>query len=78
MYATPVVYPLSFIKGESYRWLIDLNPVTAIMESFRLVLLNKGTIDVHSLIYSISFTVISLALGVVLFNKVEKTFVDTV
>lgn len=78
MYATPVVYPLSYIKGESYKWIIDVNPLTPIMESFRFALLNKGTVDAHSLVYSIGFTLIILLSGIFLFNKVEKTFIDTV
>lgn len=78
MYATPVVYPLSYIKGESYKWIIDVNPLTPIMESFRFALLNKGTVDTHSLVYSIGFTVIILLSGIFLFNRVEKTFIDTV
>ncbi len=78
MYATPVVYPLSFIKGESYKWIIDLNPLTPIMESFRFALLDKGSVDTHSLFLSIGFTVFILLSGIFLFNRVEKTFIDTV
>jgi len=78
MYATPVVYPLSFLKNKSYKWLVDINPLTSIMESFRLALFNTGTVEWMSLGYSIVFTIMSLLFGIVLFNKVEKTFMDTV
>lgn len=78
MYATPVVYPLSFLKDKSYKWLIDINPLTSVMESFRLALFNKGTVELNSVVYSIGFTLGALFIGIVLFNKVEKTFMDTV
>jgi lipopolysaccharide transport system permease protein len=78
MYATPVVYPLSYIKGQSYKWIIDINPLTSIMESFRFVLFNKGTVEIHSVLYSIAFTIVALLIGIVLFNRVDKTFIDTV
>ncbi|MEJ6981969.1 ABC transporter permease [Pedobacter sp. P351] len=78
MYATPVVYPLSYLKGEGYKWIIDINPLTSIMESFRLILLNQGTVSFNSICYSIVFTVIAFVIGLIMFNKVEKTFIDTV
>ncbi|MEO6722026.1 MAG: ABC transporter permease [Ferruginibacter sp.] len=78
MYVTPVVYPLSYVKDRSYKWLIELNPVTPIVEAFRLALFNKGTVTLTGELYSIGFTFIALLAGIVLFNKVEKTFIDTV
>lgn len=78
MYVTPVVYPLSYVKDQSYKWLIEINPVTAIVEGFRLALFDKGSVTITSECYSIGFTVIVLVAGIVLFNKVEKTFIDTV
>ena len=76
MYATPVIYPMSAIP-ERYRWLIQCNPMSAIIESFRAVFLG-GTVPWTALGLSTLFTLVILALGVVLFNKVEKTFMDTV
>ncbi len=77
MYATTVIYPLS-AAPEKYRWLIELNPMTGIIEAFRYGFLGAGVFTVSTFGYSVSFTLISLVLGVVIFNKTEKTFVDTV
>lgn len=78
MYATPVVYPLSYLKNTGYKWVIDINPLAPVMEVFRYALFQKGTIEPGSLIYSITFTIASFFIGIVLFNRVEKTFMDTV
>lgn len=78
MYATPVAYPLSYLRGKSYKWIIDINPLTSLVECFRYALFGKGTYDWHSLIYSIVFMIVVLFVGVLIFNKVEKTFMDTV
>jgi lipopolysaccharide transport system permease protein len=78
MYVTPVVYPLSFLEGKSYKWIILLNPLTPIIETFRLALYGVGTVELPTVIYSIGFTLVTLFIGIVLFNKVEKTFMDTV
>jgi lipopolysaccharide transport system permease protein len=76
MYATPVIYPMSAIP-DKYRWIIHCNPMSAIIESFRAVYLG-GQIPWSALGISTLETVLILAIGVVLFNKVEKTFMDTV
>ena len=78
MYATPVVYPLSMIGGGSFRWLILVNPMTPIIEAFRYAYLGRGTFDAGDLFYSSGFTAVVLFIGVVLFNHVERTFMDTV
>jgi lipopolysaccharide transport system permease protein len=78
MYATPVAYPLSYLRGKSYEWIIDINPLTSLVECFRYALFGKGTFDLHSLTYSTVFMIVVLFAGVLLFNKVEKTFMDTV
>ncbi|MBK7099097.1 MAG: ABC transporter permease [Sphingobacteriales bacterium] len=77
MYATPVIYPLSSIP-EKYKWLINLNPMSSIIEIFRYGFLGKGEFSWASISYSILFTIIILILGSIIFNKVEKTFMDTV
>lgn len=77
MYVTTVVYPLS-AAPEKYRLWLELNPMTAILESFRLAFLGQGTVSALSLGYSIATTGIILLVGVVIFNKTERTFVDTV
>jgi len=78
MYATPVAYPLSFLKHRSYIWIININPMTSIVEAFRYILFGKGTFDLSALAYSLGFAIVSLIIGIVIFNKVEKTFMDTV
>jgi lipopolysaccharide transport system permease protein len=77
MYGTTVIYPLSAAPLE-YRWLIELNPMTGIIEAFRLGFLGQGAMTLFSLVYTILFTLIILVTGVIIFNKTEKTFVDTV
>jgi lipopolysaccharide transport system permease protein len=77
MYTTTVVFPLS-AAPESLKWIIELNPMTTIIEYFRYGFLGNGTINLLSLVYSTVFTIIILIIGTVIFNKVEKNFVDTV
>ena len=77
MYATPVIYPVSSIP-ERFRPLILANPVTPIVETFRYAFLGAGTLDLGHLIYSFVFMLVVVALGVVIFNRVEQTFMDTV
>lgn len=77
MYATPVVYPLS-MTPDKYRWLILLNPFSSIIETFRYAFTGAGTFNWAYLGYSTFFTVIILFIGVVIFNRVERNFMDTV
>lgn len=77
MYATPVVYSLSSIP-EKYQWLIMANPLTPIFECFRYGFLGSGSFEPSSLLLSSGITFLILALGIVIFNKVEKSFMDTV
>jgi len=77
MYATTVIYPLSAAPPK-YKFLIGLNPMTGIIEAFRYGFLGRGVISFNTLGYAIIVTVVSLILGVIIFNKTEKTFVDTV
>lgn len=77
MYATTVIYPLSAAPAK-YKWLIELNPMTGIIEAFRYGFLGQGEMTLSSFGYSVVFTLVSLVLGVIIFNKTEKTFVDTV
>jgi lipopolysaccharide transport system permease protein len=77
MYATPVVYPLSTVSGK-LRWLILANPMTPIVESFRYAFLGAGTVDGWHLLYSATFMLVVLLIGILIFNQVERTFMDTV
>ncbi len=78
MYATPVAYPLSFLKGKSFAAIIEWNPLSPIVEGFRYALFHTGSFQLQSLIYSIIFMVVVLVIGAVYFSKVERTFMDTV
>jgi lipopolysaccharide transport system permease protein len=77
MYATPVIYPLASAP-ENYKWLIKLNPMSSIIEGMRYALLGKGDFTLNGLLYSTITTLVMLAIGTIVFNKVEKSFVDTV
>lgn len=77
MYATPVVYPLSTV-AEPLKSLIALNPVTAPIELFRYAILGIGTIQPEAMALSWGITLLVAAIGIILFNKVERTFLDTV
>lgn len=77
MYLTPVIYPLSVIP-EKYRMLVLLNPLTPFMETFRFAFLGAGTVHLPQLAYGVGCTAVVLTAGVLLFNRVERTFMDTV
>lgn len=78
MYATPVAYPLSFLKNKSFAAWIAWNPLTPIVEAFRYALFGTGTVDTSGLLYSGGFIVLVLFAGLLIFSKVERTFMDTV
>ncbi len=78
MYATPIAYPLSFLKNRGYATLISANPLSPVVECFRYCLFGKGTFTPGSLTYSVIFMLCVLFMGSVIFNKVEKSFLDTV
>jgi lipopolysaccharide transport system permease protein len=77
MYATPVLYPVSFIPAE-WLWILKLNPMTAVIEVFRNGAFGTGAGDLSCLLLSLVITLIILVAGVVLFSLVEKKFMDTV
>ena len=80
MYSTTVIYPLStaLIKYPEYAWIIDCNPMTPIIETFRYGFLGEGSFSWASLGYATMVTTALLLFGIVIFNKVERNFVDTV
>ena len=79
MYASPVVYPLSMLDNSPrLRVLVQLNPMTSPIEIFRMATLGTGTVTAFGIVYSLIFTAAALVLGVVLFSRIEKTFMDTV
>lgn len=77
MYASPVIYPLSTLP-EKYKLFILANPMTSIIETFRYAFLGEGTFSWMYLAYSTLFATTIMSLGIVVFNKVEKSFMDTV
>lgn len=77
MYATPVIYPLSEVP-EKYQWLVLLNPMTSVIETFKYGVLGQGTFSWWYLGYSFVFTAILLVCGIAVFNFTEKNFMDTV
>ena len=77
MYATPIVYPLSQIPAQ-WQWLFALNPMTAIIETFRYAFLGSGAIQPWVLEVSLTMTILILTVGIVMFSRVEKTFMDTI
>lgn len=78
MYATPIVYPLSFLLNKSYKWIIIVNPLSPMVEGFRYSLFNAGLISGGSVAYSTLFAIVTLFIGLLIFSKVERTFMDTV
>ena len=78
MYATPIVYPMSQIDNELFRNILMINPATAPIELFRYALLGQGEVSILGLVISWVFTIAVAVLGIMVFNKVEKTFMDTV
>ena len=77
MFATPVIYPLSMMSAKR-QWIMALNPVTSIVETFRYATMGVGTFSWLQLGYSFGFMVVLLAVGIVVFNKVQRSFMDTV
>ncbi|MHA6249234.1 ABC transporter permease [Pontibacter sp. CAU 1760] len=78
MYASPVIYPLSYLNDKSYGGLIAWNPLTPIIEGFRYALFQQGAFSISWLGYSAAFIFVVLLFGLITFNKVEKSFMDTV
>ena len=77
MYATPVIYPLSEVP-DKYAFLINWNPLSYIIEGFRYILLGSGSFSAEMLFYAAAVSVGVFLTGLMVFNKTEKTFLDTV
>jgi lipopolysaccharide transport system permease protein len=77
MYATPIIYPLSTMSPKM-QMIMSLNPVTSIIETFKYGTMGIGTFNWSSLSYSFIFMLVLLALGIVVFNKVQRSFMDTI
>ena len=77
MYATPVIYPLSFAL-EQYRVFLNINPLTPIFETFKYSFLGAGTFDITGLLYSFCVLCATMFFAVIIFNRTEQRFMDTV
>jgi lipopolysaccharide transport system permease protein len=77
MYASPIVYPLSLIEDDK-KWMILMNPISSFIEMFRFALFGQGHVTAVALGYSVISTLVLLVLSIVIFNRVEKSFIDTV
>ena len=78
MYASPVIYPISAVKDKGYGAMLAYNPIAPIIETFRYIFTGHGSLDWGGLIISGIATILILFFGLVLFNRVERTFMDTV
>lgn len=78
VYVTPVIYPLSLVRNPKLHMAMSLNPVTPVMEAVKYSLLGQGQFSWLWLGYSTVFTLFLLVVGLMLFNKVQKSFMDTV
>ena len=77
MYATPILYPLTIAQG-TFRNVIAFNPLTSLFESFRYGLFSTGAMDWLGMLYTVAFTLVAIVLGILVFNRVERSFMDTV
>ena len=78
MYATPIVYPISMVTNETLHTIIMLNPMTSIIEAFKYATLGQGYFSWGALGYSFAFMCILMLWGIIIFNKVQRSFMDTV
>lgn len=78
MYVTPIVYPMSQLEGGLLKTVLMINPVTAPTEMIRYAILGQGSIMPGGMVLSLAITVVVIVIGIMIFNKVEKTFMDTV
>jgi lipopolysaccharide transport system permease protein len=77
MYASPIIYPLSLVPAH-LQWVLLLNPLTAVIETFRLAFLGTSSVSLIYLVYSAAFTIITLFVSIIVFNRAESTFLDTI
>ena len=78
MYISLVVIPLSLFQEKGVEWLVMYNPMAYIIEMARYLLLNEGNVSQFGILYTIISTIVALLLGILIFNKTEKTFIDTI
>jgi len=77
MYATTVIYPITSVNSKFY-WIIIINPMTFIIEGIKASTLGVGILTTHTIIYSLLSSLFIFIIGILIFNKVEKSFIDTI
>lgn len=78
MYATPVIYPMSLVSAKKIGWIIRVNPLSSIIETFRYAFTGSGEFHSYYFAYSAVFAIVVMVFGMAIFNKTEKSFMDTV
>lgn len=80
MYVSAVMYPLSLVREKlpDYSWIVELNPMAYMVEMGRYMLLDKGEVSTFGILYTMSFSIVILFLGIMIFNRTEKSFIDTI
>ena len=80
MYVSAVMYPMELIKEKMPKlgWIVEYNPLAYVVETSRYLLLNEGSVSINGLIYTVTVTIILFFAGLLIFNKTEKSFIDTV
>ena len=78
MYISLVVLPLSLFQEKGFEWAVRYNPMAYIIETSRFMLLNEGSVSLFGIVYTVVITVVTLLVGVLIFNKTEKSFIDTI
>ncbi len=80
MYISAVMYPIALLKEKlpDYGWLIEYNPLAYVIETSRFMLLNEGSVSLFGVLYTVSITIVVFFIGLLIFNKTEKSFIDTV
>jgi lipopolysaccharide transport system permease protein len=80
MYISAVMYPMALVEEKlpKYAWLVNYNPLALMIENIRYLLVNEGSFSLTSILYVTLFTLFSFLIGLLIFNKTEKSFIDTV
>jgi lipopolysaccharide transport system permease protein len=78
MYVSLVVLPLSLFQEKGYEWAVKYNPMAYIIETARFLLLNEGRVSMFGIVYTSVSSILILLAGIVIFNKTEKSFIDTI
>lgn len=80
LYLSAVMYPLSLVKEKlsEYAWIVEYNPIAQVIEAYRYMLLNVGQANVKGLFIAFGLSLLFMIVGLIVFNKTEKTFIDTV